>query len=162
MNQELQKQLAQILGAMQDAVRTYGPDALNLALNVRRFEGAGQLLAGLAQVLIPLLLLSWVWRRFGRAPKQTPETQARIDYLRERGYGRRSTAEDNELGWLTGGLTGWLIAGPQVMLAVLALTATLPFIFDGVSALVNIWNWVALAHPEVALAHDLWVKVVSP
>lgn len=117
MNEQLQAQLADILKAMQGAAAEYGPKALQLALEVRRWDAIGTIVLGLLLLAFGLFVASHVkrlWKNDGPAEIGAP------------------------LGVLT--LCLWVAAGFYLL---------------------NIWNWVGVFRPEIALARDLLVKITN-
>lgn len=41
------------------------------------------------------------------------------------------------------------------------IVATTIFLFSAIGWLSNIWNWIMVFHPDIAIAHDLYVKVFT-
>lgn len=154
MNDQLQTQLAEILKAMKQGAEQYGPQTLEVAIRIKQVDSITEIVHGLIGLLI-LLAVVWVVKRQYRPAPRTPENLARISHLKDMGYGRRSIAQDRELERLTGEFT--LIEHPEWLFAVFPLT------FAGLFAikLLNVWNWVGLFQPQLALAHDLFVKLTS-
>lgn len=75
MNEQLQVQLAAILKAMQGAAQEYGPQALQLTLEVRRWDAIGTIVLGLLAFACGVFVGSHVkrlWKEDGPAEIGAP------------------------------------------------------------------------------------------
>lgn len=154
---ELEATVGDILKALKDGAEQYGPQALDVALALKRVEGIGVLAVGLLCLLGLIPLMWWTWKKI-RPPTRTPEIAARIAELEKVGWRGRSNSEDDELAALKYGAinfqnpTGLAYLLAFIPAAVLAGYAT---------PLLNVWNWVAAFRPDLALAHDVLLKLTG-
>lgn len=155
MNDQLQTTISDILRALQEGAQQYGPKALEVALQLKRLEGIGDLLSGLAGAVGLAIIARILWKIFAPRPI-TPEQQSRVDELKAKGYARRSTDEDRELNKLTGNTD--FLDHPELMFHVFWLLP-IAVCFAAASELLDIWNWAAVFQPGLALAHDILQKI---
>jgi hypothetical protein len=124
------------LDQLNQAVVRVAPTAWNIAKGVKRTEGLGYIIIGCVDVIAALVVIAlavhWLPRLWVWALK----------YERDDGDG--------------GGYAAAIFGS-----AVPSLLAAIWF-GCGMGYLLNIWNWAALFAPDLAIAHDVLVKVLAP
>lgn len=138
MNEQLQSQLAEILKAMKGAVEQYGPEAMQLALEVRRWDAVNRLTTGIVLLLIAYFGFRFVLKLYRREIKAFSEAKA-------------ADIERNRYSSLEPIQPYLILIGGGVVAAGLS--------YEGLTRMLYIWHWVALFRPEFAFAHDLLLKV---
>lgn len=164
MNQELQRQLTDIVSTLKQMTAEYAPQAWEIAMNLKRIQGAQTLLGGLIGLIVLIitvkLTVSSFKRYFGLNITLTPAQEERKKQLIGMGYGGRSRSEDAELRRLSVSEEFDLGDHPEAMLWLFALIPAgiaTAYALD----LFNLWAWISVTNPQLALAKDLLDKLTQ-
>lgn len=162
---------AQYLDKIDELVREHGGDAADLGLTVLRVEAAGNILYGIAGILL-LWAVYAVWRGVVDRRSGYNYDEDECDELREalsRGYHERSSAQDALVERILGRLSTRVSKGTPVpprtvvdgeieytdktilVTLCVAIAGIVPVIMA--SGLIDVWNWVGLFWPEAYAVH---------
>ena len=122
----LEQKAVELLDKLEVLATKYTPEAIDAAASAVTVTAAGNLLLGIAGIGAAIFAW-WVTKNFA--------TYCRSKY-QEDGW-----ASDWDLGWRFGLGIGGIISGILALISV-------PYLFD-------VWNWVALFNPKLALAHRI-------
>lgn len=129
MNEKLQDFALDLVKSLQQAAVQYGPEALQLVLNLRRLDALAQLASGLIAVAVVFLFFKV------------------FQYLQCRWTLKEISENDMEIP-----------LGVAYMALVLGIIGCSIW---AISDLLDFWNWVGVFRPDLAIAHDIYEKVIS-
>jgi hypothetical protein len=131
------------LAKLGELVTKHGPQAIDLAAQVIRVNAIGEIIVGVAVASIAMAssiaaakvcLPKWAERRV--------VYRAWLDDM----TGKIRMPRDDGFGWMMGAGMTWGLSG------IATLVVALP-------CLLNVWNWVAIFSPKLALAHTILAKI---
>ena len=124
--ENLEQKAVELLDKLDSLATQYTPDVINAASSAVSITAMGNILTGFFG-LGCIWLVWWITKNFAT-------------------YARRK-AEDE--GWMSDWDIGWFL-----ILGIGGVTSTV-FALASIPNLFNIWNWVAIVNPKLALAHRI-------
>jgi len=122
---DLQTKAVDLLNKLESLTTQYTPEVVNEAINVVRITAVGNLIWGVIGLAGPFFI--WLYS---------------VKLIRF--FTKKHKENPFEL-WEAGQISTIVIAGAIVVVTTLC----------GIEKLFNIWNWVAIVNPELALAHKV-------
>jgi hypothetical protein len=129
---KVQEYMAMLLNFSKGLVAQYGDTAWQTILALKRIDAAQDLVFGAAS-LAPIAL---IWYGVSKV----------YAYDKKQNEGKESFRQD----WFGTGMS-------SVVGALLTAFFGMGFVFTWL----DVWTWIALFKPELAIAHDMWLKVVG-
>lgn len=141
------------LDRLAELVRQHGPEAVNIAVQVVQINAIQGVVVAAAALVALVVTIRFATSRLSRAIKQqTAHDRAFETYIKTDGADDtlrrawKNTPDSDPVDWIAGGAAAVIAAVSFVM---------------ATTCLLNIWTWIALFNPHLALAHDVWTRIAG-
>ena len=122
----LEQKAVDILDKLEKLTTQYAPEVLDAAASAVRVTGIGNIITGIGSMVSAAIVI-WIAKNFANICRKKKEEEG---YMSEWELGMG-------LSLAVGGITGSVLS--------------IVFLFR----LLNIWNWIAIFNPKLALAHKI-------